>query len=130
MFKKYHIDEICPDNFLFDKEIEYEGTDKERYFNENPSKTRTRKNFFAMTSTGKNQYIDFVLEEDENFQGQFGYVQKLSNDDFNKYRELFVDLLGFNYCDIKSLCFVEHCWYDGADEPDYYVEELGWLDER
>jgi hypothetical protein len=51
MFKKYHIDEICPDNFLFDKEIEYEGTDKERYFNENPSKTRTRKNFFTMPPT-------------------------------------------------------------------------------
>lgn len=66
-------------------------------------------------------FVDYVLETNDDCFGEYGKVRKLSPSEQEKYSPIFKQL--FPKCQMKDVHLVEFCWYNCSEAPDYY--ELG-----
>ena len=68
-------------------------------------------------------FIDYVLDYEYGASGDFENVRELTEKEFEKYKEIFKDILP----NLKpgELRFVHYCYYNGVDEPAVWnLEEI------
>ena len=63
-------------------------------------------------------FIDFVLSERLSQEESYGKTRGLTPAERKKYEPSFRTL--FPGIDMRDVRFVEFCWYDGCEAPDYY----------
>lgn len=68
-------------------------------------------------------FIDYILDYEYGASGDFENVRELTENEYNKYKEIFSKVIS----DIKpgELRLVHYCYYNGADEPAVWkLEEI------
>ena len=63
-------------------------------------------------------FIDYVLREHITDELSYGKTRGLTPAEKRKYARPFRKL--FPNIDLRDVRFVEYCWYDGCEAPDYY----------
>ena len=63
-------------------------------------------------------FIDYVLSERLSLDESYGKTRGLTKAERKKYEPAFREL--FPEIDMADVRFVEFCWYDGCEAPDYY----------
>lgn len=62
-------------------------------------------------------FVDYILEYDDDSDGEYGKVRELYNSEEDRYRDIFQQL---GPIDMDKVRLVEFCWYNATDAPDYY----------
>lgn len=69
-------------------------------------------------------YIDFVLEKEYDFDGEYGKTRALYNSEMNTFLPIFQRLnSNFNIENMRDVRLVDFCWYNCTEAPDYYSDE-------
>lgn len=69
-------------------------------------------------------YIDFVLEREYDFDGEYGKTRALYNSEMNTFLPIFQRLnSNFNIENMRDVRLAEFCWYNSTEAPDYYSDE-------
>ena len=63
------------------------------------------------------RFVDYLLEYDDDSDGDYGKVRELYNSEKDRYRGIFQQL---GPIDMNKVRLVEFCWYNATDAPDYY----------
>ena len=114
------------------KDKDYQDTDDiAEYFNKGKEviKYGNKKNNFNIGSglnhkTDKYEYfIDFILDYEYGASGDFENVRKLTEKEYNKYKEIFKEVIP--NIRPEELRLVHYCYYNGVDEPSVWeLEEI------
>lgn len=67
------------------------------------------------------EYIDYVLDYEYDADGEYGKTRALYDSEKKKYEPIFQKIdpdINMDY-----VRFVEFCWYNGCEAPDYYDDE-------
>ena len=75
---------------------------------------------FAVAPTVRG-FIDYVLSERVSREMSYGRTRGLTRAERRKYEPAFRAL--FPQINMDDVRFVEFCWYDGCEAPDYYEGE-------
>lgn len=68
-------------------------------------------------------FLDYLLDYEYGASGDFESARLLTDNEFNKYRELFSKY--FNIIKKDELRLVHYCYYNGVDEPSVWnLEEI------
>lgn len=89
----------------------------EKHFSEDvfdPYGTKLHTFRFAPTES---PFVDYILEYDDDSDGEYGKVRELYNSEEDRYRDIFQQL---GTIDMDKVRLVEFCWYNATDAPDYY----------
>lgn len=71
---------------------------------------------FTFAPTEK-EFVDYILEYDWDFEGEYGKVRELYTIESEKYLDTFRQL---GTIDMDKVRLVEFCWYNATEAPDYY----------
>lgn len=71
---------------------------------------------FTFAPTEK-EFVDYILEYDDDSDGDYGKVRELYDSEKDKYRDIFQQL---GTIDMDKVRLVEFCWYNATEAPDYY----------
>ena len=75
----------------------------------------TINNGYDFDNHKENLFLDYMLDYEYGASGDFESVRLLTDNEFNKYRELFSKY--FNVVRRDELRLVHYCYYNGVDEP-------------
>ena len=67
-------------------------------------------------------FLDYVLSSRNDAEGDWGRTRRLSNAEYVKYGSKFRKLLKRRIVMPNELRFVEYCWCDCSEAPDYFDE--------
>ncbi len=83
----------------------------------------TINNGYDFDNHKENLFLDYMLDYEYGASGDFESVRLLTDNEFNKYRELFSKY--FNVVRRDELRLVHYCYYNGVDEPSVWnLEEV------
>lgn len=89
--------------------------------------TLSRDKKFEISPTESN-FVDYVLYSSYGEEcGDFGRTRRLSEKEVEKYIQIFKQICP----DVKAedLRYVDYCWYNGCEAPDYFDEADEFYDE-
>ena len=75
----------------------------------------TINNGYDFKNKKEDLFLDYMLDYEYGASGDFESVRLLTDNEFNKYRELFSKY--FNIIRNDELRLVHYCYYNGGDEP-------------
>lgn len=89
-------------------------------FNESPKLGK----YFEISITTGSVYLDLVLDHSYGDEcGEFGIVRELNKEQQDRYRLIFEQIIPD--IDMSTVRYVDYCWYNCCEAPDYYeIEEL------
>ena len=93
----------------------------EKHFSEdvfNPYRSEVHTFTFAPTESA---FVDYILEYEGDFDGEYGKVRELYDSEKDKYRNIFQQL---GPIDMDKVHLVEFCWDNATEAPDYYDIEI------
>jgi len=83
----------------------------------------TINNGYDFDNHKENLFLDYMLDYEYGASGDFESVRLLTDNEFNKYKELFSKY--FNVVRRDELRLVHYCYYNGVDEPSVWnLEEV------
>ena len=83
-----------------------------------------RDNYFEMQPTDERYYLAYTLKNYYGgYAGEFGHSRTLTPTEQAKYKELFEQAFPGLEVDPTKFRYVDYCYYNGCDAPDFYDAE-------
>ena len=89
----------------------------EKHFSEDVFAPYSRKLHTFTFAPTESPFVDYILEYDDDSDGEYGKVRELYNSEEDRYRDIFQQL---GTIDMDKVRLVEFCWYNATEAPDYY----------
>ena len=81
-------------------------------------------NYFEMQGTEKSDYLAYTLKSYYGgYAGKFGHSRILTETEQAKYKKLFEEAFPGIEFDATKFRYVDYCYYNGCDAPDFYDAE-------